>query len=68
MTAALKLKGFAARLTVEVAVVAADSLTVRNSWDNPENVALKESRTVIRHGRLDAQFPALSLTRMTFSL
>ncbi|MCP5111208.1 MAG: hypothetical protein GY953_10265 [bacterium] len=67
MTAALKLKGFAARQRVEALVMAADSLMTRNSWDEPGRVALKESRTAVRDGRLDVRFPALSLTRMTFS-
>ncbi len=67
MAATLTLKGFAARRTVEALVVAADSLTTRNSWDEPGKVTLKETRTIVRDGRLEARFPALSLTRMTFS-
>ena len=46
---------------------AADSLTARNTWDAPDRVALKEGDVTLRNGQLDAELPALSLTRMTFS-
>jgi alpha-L-arabinofuranosidase len=66
--ATLELKGFTAQPTVETSMVAGDSLTTRNTWEAPGRVALQESRTTLRDGRLDARLPALSLTRMTFSI
>jgi alpha-N-arabinofuranosidase len=66
--ATLTLKGFTGQQTVETLMVAADSLTTRNAWDAPDRVALQQSRTTLRERRVEARFPALSLTRLTFAV
>ncbi len=62
----IELKGFLPRRTAGTMVLAAGSLSERNTWDEPGRVAPRESRTPVKNGRLKVLFPALSLTRMTF--
>ena len=61
----LTVKGFDAARQAALAWIAADSLLVRNSWREPENVALQKGATSIRDGVIRYTFPSLSLTRIT---